>query len=92
MVPDALWLHPDLQPVDVKVWLALMLHARDQESIGSSNASLAKTACVSGSTLKRSLARLTATGFVRPEGETHQRTLHLCPDAVESYFTLRVAN
>jgi DNA-binding IclR family transcriptional regulator len=92
MVPDALWQHPDLELIDLKVWCALSLHARDQAETTTTNASLARTVGASGRTVKRSLSRLASTGFVRPEGETSKRVLHLCPDALEVAYTLRIAN
>ncbi len=92
MIPDALWQHPDIMPLDLKTWCALMLHARDRPSIASTNASVANSVGISVPTLKRSLARLSATGFVRPEGETSRRVLHLCPDALAVAYTLRIAN
>jgi hypothetical protein len=92
MVPDSLWQHPDLELIDLKVWCALMLHARDRAEIASTNASIAASVRASLPTLKRSLSRLAATGFVRPEGETTKRILHLCPDAIVVAYTLRIAN
>ena len=92
MVPDALWQHADATPLDIKVWCALLLHAKDQERIASSNASLAQSASISVPTLKRSLSRLATTGFVRMEGTTNRRVIHLCPDAVEVVYTLRLAH
>jgi hypothetical protein len=92
MVPDSLWQHPDLAPTDSVVWCALCLVARDRGQLESSNRGLAAAARVSPATFKRSLARLAATGFVRVEGETTRRVLHLCPDAVVSAYTLRIAN
>lgn len=92
MVPDALWQHPTATPLDLKVWCALLLHAKDSEAIASTNASLAESAGVSIPTLKRSLSRLVGTGFVRMEGDTHKRVIYLCPDAVEVVYTLRLAH
>ena len=92
MVPDALWMHDALQPVDIKVWCALWMHARDSPDVVSTNASRAGSANISLATLKRSLSRLTEVGFVRPEGETTKRVIHLCPDAIEAIYTLRIAN
>jgi len=92
MIPDSLWQHRDIQLIDLKVWCALLLHARDAHSIASNNASLAATADTSVRTLIRSLNRLATIGFVRPEGETSNRVLHLCPDAVEVVYSLRIAN
>lgn len=92
MVPDALWQHADATPLDIKVWCALLLHAKESAHIASSNASLAESAQISVPTLKRSLARLATTGFVRVEGETIRRVIHLCPDATEVVYTLRLAH
>jgi hypothetical protein len=92
MIPDALWTHSSLEPIDIKVWCALCLHARDEWRTSSSNASLASSAETSIPTFKRSLSRLVATGFVRSEGSTGNRVLHLVPDAEVAVFTLRLAH
>lgn len=92
MVPDGLWQHPELQPLDIKVWCALMHHARDRTSVDSTNRSIAGTAGTSLATLKRSLSRLTGTGFVRVSGTSNDRVVELCPDAVEAVYSLRIAN
>lgn len=92
MVPDGLWMHESIKATDVVVWCALCQHARDCPDVASTNASLAKTASISLATLKRSLSRLAEIGFIRPEGETTKRVIHLCPDAVEPVYTLRIAN
>jgi hypothetical protein len=92
MVPDSLWSNPDLEPVDIKVWCALCLHARDRDQISSTNASLAGSSETSLATLKRSLSRLAATGFVRIEGAGSRRVIHLRPGAIESVPKLRLAH
>jgi hypothetical protein len=92
MIPDALWTHQSLELIDIKVWCALCLHARDEWYTASSNASLAASAETSVPTLKRSLSRLSQTGFVRIEGATSRRVLHLVPDAEVAVFTLRLAH
>jgi hypothetical protein len=92
MIPDALWTNPALELIDIKVWCALCLHAREDWFTASSNASLAASAETSVPTLKRSLSRLSQTGFVRIEGATSRRVLHLVPDAQVAVFTLRLAH
>lgn len=92
MIPDGLWQHPELELIDIKVWCALSLHARDRAETTSTNASLASTAETSIPTLKRSLARLTKTGFIRSEGAKANRVLYLCPDAHAATFSLRMAH
>jgi hypothetical protein len=92
MIPDSLWQHVDAELVDLKVWCALSMHARDRDRITSTNASLANSAEISMATLKRSLARLTKMGFIKVEGETTRRVLHLCPDAHTITYTLRMAH
>lgn len=92
MIPDSLWTHPALELIDIKVWCALCLHARDEWQTASSNASLAKSAETSVATLKRSLSRLAATGFIRAEGSTSRRVLYLLPDAIPATFQLRLAH
>jgi hypothetical protein len=91
MIPDGLWQHPDLELIDLKVWCALSLHARDRGETSSTNASIAKSADTSIPTLKRSLARLVRAGYIRTEGETSRRTIHLVPDAHAVAYTLRVS-
>ena len=90
MIPDALWMHPDLLPIDSVLWCALCQHARDRPDVVSTNQSLAAALKVSDRTVKRSLSRLVAVGFVQSEGETSKRVLHLCPDAVEPIYSLRL--
>lgn len=92
MVPDALWQNKQLLPVDTIVWCALCQIARDRPDVESSNNAIARNAGTSLATLKRSLSRLAELGFVRPEGETSKRVIHLCPDAIEPAYTLRIAN
>lgn len=92
MVPDGLWQSPDLIPIDTIVWCALCQIARDRPDVESSNRTIARTAGTSLATLKRSLSRLAGVGFVRSEGGTTNRVLHLCPDAIEVVYTLRIAN
>ena len=90
MVPDSLWM--TAKPTDVVVWCALCQIARDRPDVESSNGAIARNAGISLATLKRSLSRLAELGFVRPEGETTKRVIHLCPDALEPAYTLRIAN
>jgi hypothetical protein len=92
MIPDALWTHPDLEPIDIKVWCALCLHSREAGETTSTNASLAETAETSLATLKRSLSRLAKTGFVQVDGETSKRVLRLQPDAAVAVYSLRLAH
>ncbi len=92
MIPDSLWQCPDLELIDIKVWCALSLHARDRTSLASTNASLVETAETSLPTLKRSLARLAKSGFISIEGSTTRRTIHLCPDAHQATYQLRMAH
>lgn len=92
MVPDGLWMHPSIKPIDAILWCALCQHARDRPDVASSNRSLARTIRASERTVSRSLARLQSTGFVQSQGETINRVLHLCPDAVEPVYALRLAN
>ena len=92
MVPDALWTHPDLELIDIKVWCVLCHHARDRPHLDSTNRSIADSAGTSASTVKRSLSRLAKMGFVRLEGETIHRTIFLQPDALEPVYTLKIAN
>ncbi len=92
MIPDGLWQHPDLEPIDIKVWCGLCLHCREAGQTTSTNASLAATAETSLATLKRSLARLAMTGFIQVEGETSKRTIRLQPDAHAAVYSLRMAH
>ncbi len=92
MIPDALWQHPDLEPVDLKVWCALCLHGRETGQTTSTNAGLVATAETSLATLKRSLARLAKAGFIGVEGETNRRVIRLQPDAHAVVYTLRMAH
>lgn len=89
MIPDGLWQHPECEPIDLVVWCALMLHARDTGQTTSTNASLAASAETSLATLKRSLSRLARMGFVAMEGEGTRRVIHIRPDAHVVTYTLR---
>jgi hypothetical protein len=84
MVPDALWRHPDLEPIDIKVWCALMLHARDRAECHPTNAGLAETAGCSVATLKSSLSCLEDAGFIVGESRGPHRTIRLRPEGWEN--------
>lgn len=92
MVPDALWAHPQVDPIDIKVWCVLCQHARDRGELTSTNRAIAESAGISDRTVKRSLARLSGLGFVKMEGETIHRTIFLQPDALEPTYALKIAN
>jgi hypothetical protein len=92
MIPDGLWQHPEVELIDLKVWCALSLHARDRDRISSTNASLARSADTSLATLKRSLGRLAKMGFIALEGETTRRIIHLRPNAQTMEYGLRLAH
>jgi hypothetical protein len=62
MVPDALWRHPDLEPLDIKVWCALLLYARDRGECNPTNAGLA----AQDRALSGSLRSLGGSGAIRP--------------------------
>jgi hypothetical protein len=80
MCPDSLYLHSDLEPIDIKVWLILCLCARDRGQCNPTNASLAETARCSVRTIKYSLSRLEDAGFVVGETRGPYRTIRLRPD------------
>src|SRR4051794_17420636 len=80
VVPHALWRHPDIEAMDVVVWLALDLFARGAETCSPTNASLAETVGTSTRTLKRSLARLEDAGFIVGESRGPHRTITLRPE------------
>jgi hypothetical protein len=84
MVPDALWRHPDLEPIDIKVWCALLLYARDRGECNPTNAGLAETVGCSPATLKRSLSRLEDAGFLVGESKGPHRTIKLRPEGWEN--------
>lgn len=82
MVPDALWLHPDLQPLDTHVWCALLLCARDRTECSPTSRGLAETLKCSVRTVKYSLARLEAAGFIVAESRGPHRTITLRPEGL----------
>jgi hypothetical protein len=84
MVPDALWRHPELEPIDIKVWCALLLYARDRGECNPTNAGLAETVGCSPATLKRSLSRLEDAGFLVGESKGPHRTIRLRPEGWEN--------
>jgi helix-turn-helix protein len=94
MVPDALWLHPDLQPIDTHVWCALLLCARDRGECSPTNKSLAETLSCSVRTVKYSLARLEAVGFIVIQSRGPHRTIMLRPDGsnITQPFKLRAVS
>ena len=83
MVPDALWRHPDLEPIDIKVWCALLLYARDRGECNPTNAGLAETVGCSVRTIAYSLSRLEDAGFIVGESRGPHRTIRLRPEGWE---------
>ncbi len=83
MVPDSLWRHPDLEPIDLKVWCALLLHARDRAECNPTNKGLAETAGCSVRTIAYSLSRLEDAGFIVGESKGPHRTIRIRPEGGE---------
>lgn len=84
MVPDALFLHPDLEPIDIKVWLVLMVFARDRGWCEPTNKAIAEMAKVSVRTVAYSLARIEDAGFIVGESRGPHRTIKLRPEGWEN--------
>lgn len=84
MVPDALWRHPELEPIDIKVWCALLLYARDRGECNPTNAGLAETVACSVRTIAYSLSRLEDAGFLVGESKGPHRTIRLRPEGWEN--------
>ncbi len=80
VVPHSLAWHPQTEPIDVMVWLALDLYARGETTCMPTNASLAETVGCSTRTIARSLARLEDAGFVVGESQGPHRTIRLRPE------------
>jgi biotin operon repressor len=80
MVPDTLWRHPDLKPMDTHVWCALLLYARDRGECQATNKSLAETVGCSLATIKTSLSRLEDAGFIVGESRGPHRTIKIRPE------------
>jgi hypothetical protein len=80
MVPDTLWRHPDLKPMDTHVWCALLLYSRDRGECNPTNKGLAETVGCSVATVKTSLSRLEDAGFIEGESRGPHRTIRLRPE------------
>jgi hypothetical protein len=83
MCPDALFMHPNIEPVDIKLWLVLMVFCRDRGWCEATNKQLAETAKISVRTVARCLCRLEDAGFVVGESKGPHRTIKLRPEGWE---------
>ncbi len=94
MVPDRLWLHPDLTPQDTQTWCALLLSARDRMECQPTNRTLAETLKVSIRTVNYSIARLESAGFIEVDRHGPHRTIRLHPEGNGEpiRFRLQVTN
>ncbi len=92
MCPDKLFMHKDLEPIDIKVWLVLMVYARDRGECNPTNKSLADMVGCSVRTIKYSLVRLEDAGFLIGKSRGPHRTITLRPEGWDSTpqpFTLK---
>ncbi len=80
MCPDKLFMHADLQAIDIKIWLVLMVYARDRGECNPTNKSLADMVGCSVRTIAYSLSRLEDAGFVIGESRGPHRTITLRPE------------
>ncbi len=91
MLPDVMIFDPEVKDTDLRTWAVLCFFARSRMHTNSTNASLAEAMGVSLATLKRSLTRLEAAGFVYAEHSGPDRTLFLVPRGKgEAVFTFKV--
>lgn len=93
MVPDRLWTHQALQPLDVRLWCALSFFARERGHCEPTDADLADKLGSSQQTIRRGLLRLEEAEFITRtmDGRTRVITLNTEGDGqpIEA-FTLRV--
>jgi hypothetical protein len=80
MVPDTLWLHPDLEMIDTHVWMSLLFYARDRMECSPTNRGLAEMVKVGVRSVKYSLVRLQNAGFISIESRGPYRTIRLHPE------------
>ena len=80
MVPDRLWLHPDITPFAIRLWCCLWFFARDEGCCDPTDAVLAGELKVSIKTVQRGLCNLENTEFVERLMKGRTRVLHLHPE------------
>jgi hypothetical protein len=80
MVPDRLWLHPDISPFAIRLWCCLCYHARDRGLCDQPDAALADELKVSIKTVQRGLFSLEHAHFVMRQMKGRTRVLHLRPE------------
>jgi predicted transcriptional regulator of viral defense system len=80
MVPDRLWLDPRLKANDVRVWCALCFTARGRDHTDATDQGLAAMMGMSERTIRDSLMRLEACGFVERTRRGERRAITLRPE------------
>jgi hypothetical protein len=80
MIPDRLWLHPRVKPIDLRIWCCLWFHARDRGHCFENDATIAETTRVSIKTVQRSLLNLQRMEFIKRDMVGRDRRLDLRPE------------
>jgi Mn-dependent DtxR family transcriptional regulator len=94
MIPDRMWLHPEVKDFDLRLWCGLSFLARDRDYCTPTDAVLAEKLGCSVQTVQRGLTRLDRAGFVRREMDGRDRLLRLKPEGTGepiAEYTLRIA-
>lgn len=94
MIPDRMWLHPDIKDFDLRLWCGLLFLARGRGVCVATDTVLAEKIGCSAQTVQRGLTRLERAKFIVREMDGRERVLRLRPegDGVPMpEFDLRVA-
>jgi hypothetical protein len=93
MVPDRLWSHPMIEPLDVTLWCCLTFLARGRDHCEATDQALAGKLGTTDRTIRRSLARLESCQFIGRHMDGVTRVITLKPEGdgqPSAEFTLRV--
>ena len=94
MIPDRLWLHPEVKDFDIRLWCCLWFFARDRGHCFETDAAIAEKMGVSVKTVQRGLLSLERGKFIKREMVGRERRLDLQPEgdgAPIAEFALRLA-
>lgn len=80
MVPDRLWMDSRLHAADVRLWCVLSFNARGRDHTEATDAALAELVQLSERSVRDSLSRLQAAGFIDRQGRGRSRTITLHPE------------
>jgi CTP-dependent riboflavin kinase len=94
MIPDRLWLHPEIKDFDLRLWCCLWFLARDRGHCFETDATIAEKMCVSVKTVQRGLRNLEQGEFLSRDMVGRERRLDLRPEGGGqplAEFALRLA-